>query len=33
LRVRIEATDGLDLLIEQVDAQRGRSAHGKDIEE
>src|SRR6185437_13964842 len=33
LRFRIEAADGLDLLIEKIDAQRRRCAHGEDIEE
>src|SRR6185437_3882127 len=33
LRVRIEAADRLDLLIEKIDAQRRRAAHREDIEE
>ena len=33
LRVRVESTDGLDLLVEQVDAQRRRRTHREHIEE
>src|SRR5207245_2645699 len=33
LGLRVEAPDGLDLVVEQVDAQRSSAAHGKDVEE
>ncbi len=33
LRFGIELADGLDLVVEQIDAQRGRGSHGKDIEQ
>src|SRR5205814_8236160 len=33
LGLRVEAPDGLDLVVEQVDAQRRGAAHGKDVEE
>ena len=33
LRFRIEAADGLDLLIEEIDPQRRRPAHREDIEQ
>ena len=31
LRVRIEGAQGLDAVVEQVDAQRGAGAHGEDV--
>ncbi|TLY67470.1 MAG: hypothetical protein E6K45_05410 [Gammaproteobacteria bacterium] len=33
LGLRVEAPDGLDLVVEQVDAERRGAAHGKDVEE
>ena len=33
LRLRIEAADGLDLIVEQIDAQRRRCAHGEHIQQ